>query len=82
MPDEQHGLVFHYTVDDEPQTSTEHTLTPTQILQKAGIDPSLHYLVEIVGNTQKPYQGQPDTPIHMHERMKFVSIATGATTVS
>jgi hypothetical protein len=30
---------FQYTVDDEPQSTTEHTLTARQILQNAGLDP-------------------------------------------
>ena len=76
------GPVFDYTVDDEPQTTTEHVLTPTTILSNAGIDPATHYLVEIVGNTQKSYKDKPNEPIHMHEHMKFVSVFTGSTPVS
>lgn len=78
----KHEPVFDYTVDDEPQTTTEHTLTPTAILRNAGIDPATHYLVEIVGNTQKSYKDTPNEPIHMHEHMKFVSVFTGSTAVS
>ncbi len=74
--------VFEYTVDDEPQSTDQHTLTPNQILTRAGIDPATHYLVEIVGNTQRSYQGKPDVPIHMHQHMKFVSVFTGPTPVS
>jgi hypothetical protein len=73
---------FHYTVDDEPQTTTEHTLTPTQILQHAGLDPANYYLVQIEGNHQVSYQGKPEEAIHMHEHMKFVSVFTGPTPVS
>jgi hypothetical protein len=76
------GPVFDYTVDDEPQSTTEHTLTPNQILAKAGIDPATHYLVQIIGNTQKSYKDTPNEPIHMHEHMKFVSVFTGSTPVS
>ena len=73
---------FEYTVDDEPQTTTEHTLTPNQILQKAGIDSGAHYLVEIEGQHQESYQNKPDEPIHMHQHMKFISVFNGPTTVS
>lgn len=73
---------FQYTVDDEPQTTAEHTLTPTQILRQAGIDPDTHYLVLIQGNHQVSYQGKPEEAIHMHQHMKFVSVFTGPTTVS
>ena len=75
-------LTFEYTVDDEPQTTTEHTLTPKQILQKAGIDSGMHYLVEIKGQHQESYQNKPDEPIHMHQHMKFISVFNGPTTVS
>jgi len=76
------GPVFEYTVDDEPQTTREHTLTASQILSNADIDPTTHYLVQIVGNTQKSYKDNPNEPIHMHQHMKFVSVATGSTPVS
>ncbi len=73
---------FHYTVDDEPQTTTEHVLTPTQILEKAGIDPATHYLVQIEGQHRVSYEGKPNEPIHMHDHMKFISVSTGPTPVS
>jgi hypothetical protein len=73
---------FDYTVDGEAQSTTEHVLTPTKILQGAGIDPATHYLIEIVGNTQKSYKDKPNEAIQMHEHMKFISVATGPTPVS
>ncbi len=73
---------FTYTVDDEQQRTTEKELTPTQILQNAGIDSATHYLVEIEGNQRISFQGKPDVEIHMHEHMKFISIAIGPTPVS
>jgi hypothetical protein len=73
---------FQYTVDDEPQATTEHVLSARQILQKAGIDPVTHYLVQIEGQHQHSYKDTPDEPIHMHEKMKFVSVFSGPTPVS
>lgn len=73
---------FTYTVDDEPQSTTAHDLTATQILQNAGIDPATHYLVQIDGNHRVSYQNDPNAVIHMHEHMKFISISTGPTPVS
>ena len=73
---------FNYTVDDEPQSTTSHDLTPNQILSNAGIDTSNHYLVEIRGKERISYQDKGDTVIHMHEHMKFVSVSTGPTPVS
>ena len=73
---------FHYTVDDEPQQTTEHELTPTLILTNAQLAPATHYLVQIEGKNQKSYKDEPNTPIHMHEHMVFVSVFTGPTPVS
>jgi hypothetical protein len=71
-----------YLVDDEEQTTTEHQLTPTQILTNAGIDPATHYLVQIEGNHKVSYENKPNEIIHMHEKMKFISIAVGPMPVS
>lgn len=73
---------FQYTVDDEPQSTFEHNLTPRQILQNARIDPATHYLVEIKGQHKESYQNKMDEFIHMHEHMKFVSVYIGPTPVS
>lgn len=73
---------FNYTVDDEPQSTTEHILTPTQILTNAGVDSKNHYLVQLEGNHKTSYQGKPDEQIHIHEKMVFISVSTGPTEVS
>lgn len=73
---------FNYTVDGEDQSTTEHVLTPSQILGNAGVDPASHYLVQIEGQHRTSYEGKPDEPIHMHEHMKFISVSTGPTPVS
>jgi hypothetical protein len=71
-----------YTVDGEKQTTNERELTPVQILSNAGIDAATHYLVQIEGQHKISYQGNPQTEIHMHEHMKFISVSTGPTPVS
>ncbi len=73
---------FDYTVDDEPQATAAHELTPTQILTDAHIDPASHYLVQIEGNHRESYEGKPNEVIHMHEHMKFISVSTKPTPVS
>ena len=73
---------FLYTVDDESQSTTAHELTPTQILNNAGIDPATHYLVQLEGNHRESYQNRADATIHMHQHMKFISISIGPTPVS
>jgi len=73
---------FQYTVDDEAQSTSEHTLTPNQIMQNAGIDPTNHYLKQIEGKHETSYENKPNEVIHMHQHMKFYSIYTGSTGVS
>ena len=74
--------VFNYTVDGEPQSTTEHQLTASQILKNAGKDPASHYLVLLEGNTQKSYEGKSNEIIHMHQHMKFISLSLAPTPVS
>jgi len=52
-----------FTVDGEPAQTTEHQLTPNQILGLAGIDPASHYLVQVMGRHQTSYQGKGEEPI-------------------
>jgi len=73
---------FNYTVDDEPQATTAHVLTPVQILDAAKVDPASHYLVQLEGQHQVSYQDKPNDEIHIREHMKFISISTGPTPVS
>ncbi|MDD5584335.1 MAG: hypothetical protein PHV55_04700 [Candidatus Omnitrophica bacterium] len=74
--------IFRYTVDDEPQSTELHQMTPRQILTNAGIDPASHYLVQIEGNHKVSYEKNPDEIIHVHQHMKFISVSTGPTPVS
>ncbi|MGD9904295.1 MAG: hypothetical protein AB7U83_12595 [Vicinamibacterales bacterium] len=73
---------FEYTVDNEPQTTNEHQMTPTAILTAAGIDPASHYLVELRGGSQHSYETTPDEPLQMHQKQKFISISKRPTPVS
>jgi len=77
--------VFHYFVDDEPETTDQKEMTPTQILEAAGITPaSDYYLIRIdrEGN-QESFIDRPDQPIRMVcPAIKFVSVFRGETPVS
>jgi hypothetical protein len=73
---------FNYTVDDEPQETSAHVLTPVQIMEAAQVDPLSHYLVQLEGQHQVSYQDKPNDEIHMHNHLKFISISTGPTPVS
>lgn len=80
-----HTKVIHYTLDDEPQTTSDPTMTPVEILQNAKptpIDPATHYLVQIQGHHQVSYKDTPNEPIHVHEHARFISVFTGPTPVS
>lgn len=80
--DKSKKVVIHYTVSDEPQTTTERTLTPFQIMTNAGFNPNENYLVEILGRERKPFKDNPNDPIHMHEGQKFVVVFVGSVPVS
>jgi hypothetical protein len=74
---------FEFEIDDEPYATTEHELTARKLLTDfAKKDPALFYLVQKVGNTTKSYRDQFDEPIHMHQKMVFLTNATGPTPVS
>jgi hypothetical protein len=79
---EQHPHLIHFEVDDEPLETTEKILTPAEILALAEVDASNHYLVQVEGRHQESYEGKLDVEIHMHEKMKFITVATGPTPVS
>ena len=81
MPNDK-SKEIEYFVDDEEQSTVEKVLTPLQILQKAEIDPENNYLVQLEGNHQESYEDKMEEPIHMHEKMKFISVYTGETPVS
>lgn len=74
--------VIHYSVGDEPQTTTERTLTAHQIMANAGINPDENYLVEILGRERKSFKDTPNDPIHMHEGQRFVVVFVGPVPVS
>ena len=80
MSNDKHTI--EYTVNDEPQSTTEKELTPVQIMDKAGIDPTKNYLIQIEGNHQESYKDTPDKAIHMHEKMKFITNFIGPKPVS
>ena len=69
-----------YTVDDEPQTTTDKELTAREILQRAGLNPAERYLTLLNGKHQERLE--PDKVVHMHEHMKFISAFIGPVPVS
>lgn len=78
-------IVFHYFVDNEPETTEERELTPNQILEYAGISPVKdYYLVRVnADGSQISYKDTADTPIQMEcPAVKYISVFRGETPVS
>ncbi|HSZ58354.1 MAG TPA: hypothetical protein VK797_22000 [Tepidisphaeraceae bacterium] len=77
----QHDI--EYTVDGEPQATTEKELTANQILEHAKINPQTNYLVELLGpHERKSFEDQPNDEVRLHDEMRFVSVARCPTPVS
>jgi hypothetical protein len=76
--------IFHYTIDNEPETSETKFMTAKEILEAAGLDPKDHYLVEIFPNQgQKSYKDHPDESIELRcPGNKFISVFKGEVPVS
>lgn len=78
----EHEHTIHYTVDDEPESTTETVLTPVQIMSSAGIDPQTNYLEQIHGHEFISYKDNPTTQIEMKNGMHFITKPTGPMPVS
>ncbi len=67
--------VFSYTVDGEPEMTDKKELTPVEILQLAGIDPGLCYLVLVHTDGRKEdFAFNPNDPIKMLcSKMTFIT---------
>lgn len=76
--------VFHYDLDDEPETTDLKEMTPNQILADGGIDPKTHYLVQInPDGSQTSYKDKGEQAIKMKcPRVKYISVLNGPTPVS
>jgi len=68
-------VVFHYTVNSEPETTDESSLTPKQIMVFAGINPEKQYLVQLNNDgSETLYAYEPEVEIKMLcPKMKFVT---------
>ena len=77
--------VFHYLLDDEPETTEQKTLSANQILELGGVLPVTDYYLIEIDNTGKEisHKDTPLSPIVMKcPGSKFVSIFRGSTPVS
>ena len=71
-----------FTVDNEPVTTSDRSLTPVQIMELAHVDAATHYLVRVEGRHQTAYRDDPATPIEVHTGETFVTVSTRPTPVS
>lgn len=81
-PIDQPGHPVTFSVDGEAVTSEKRVLTPVQIMDLAGVDPSNHYLVRVEGRHQDSYQDRPNEELTVHDGETFVTVSTGPTPVS
>jgi hypothetical protein len=79
---EEQEQVFQYTVNDKPQSTTQHTLTPAELLSNAGVDPAKNYLVQIIGGALQSHRHTPHKPIQICQHMKFASVFAGLVLMS
>jgi hypothetical protein len=63
-----------YTVDGDPLTTTQRTLTATQILRAAGRDPAAYYLMQIHDAHETSYEDHPHATIHLWQDAQCISV--------
>jgi hypothetical protein len=74
---------IEFSIDGDPYSTTEKTLTARQLLSEfSKLDPASHYLIQVEGRHQESYADHPDDPIHLHPKQKFITAASGPTPVS
>jgi hypothetical protein len=79
----EHEHWIHYTIDDEPESTLKTVLTPSEIMNDAGIDPKTNYLEQLVhGRPSISYKDKPDEPIEMKNGMRFITKPIGPMPVS
>lgn len=72
-----------FTIDGEPFTTAEKTLTARELLvDYIRLDPATHYLIWVRGREQTSYEGDPDAVIEIHEKQVFITASLGPTPVS
>lgn len=72
------------TVDDEPVLVSECFMTPNEILNEAGFNPTQYYLKQLRGNKEISYKKEEDAnqAIALRNNLKFTTCKIASTTVS
>lgn len=74
--------LIHYTVDDEPESTSAKVLTPVQIMTGAEIDAQTNYLEQVVGHDFISYKTDPNVEIEMENGLRFITKPIGPMPVS
>lgn len=78
-----HGSTIHFTVDGEPFTTDDRTLTANEIIRRfAEKDPATHYLILLRRKKKESFQGRGDETIRIKEGDQFMTICVGPTPVA
>jgi hypothetical protein len=78
---EHHHETFRFTVNGDPFETKRHELTPNDILEIAGLNPALQYLVETAPE-DRDFKDHGAEPIKMKHHMEFISLRVGPTPTS
>lgn len=74
------GNVIHYSVNGEPQESTEHKLTVREILENAGFAPAEDY--QLTRDQNHHTFESLDEKVTLHKGESFTATFVGTTPVS
>lgn len=80
--DRKHPKTIPITIDGEPYTVEDRAQTPNELMALAVPNPAEHYLVQIKNKKRDSFQERGDEEIRLHKDDVFVTVFTGATTVS
>jgi len=80
--EEDKNKTFEVTVDCETVVIPRKHVTPSLILNKAGLDPADRYLIQINGQNKVSYKDKADQVINVHENQVFITGKLGAVAVA
>ena len=78
----ENDKTFTVTVDGEPVEIPRKDVTAGNILEAAGLDPTVRYLIEKKGNKTISYKDRPDTVVNVHANQVFLTGRVGPVPVA
>jgi|GEM_PF-4317949 len=73
---------FTVTVDGESVEIPRKGVTASRILEAAGLDPTVRYLIEKKGNRTISYKDRPDALVKVHQNQVFLTGRVGPVPVA